>query len=145
MLQKLPVQAFVCYRRVWVVPLAQAKLKVTFMGSCYLYLNWNGLPDFVESERCHKFIPKCIFYKKWPVVRAVTRPSTQREVWDSNLGQIKSDTVLTTARHRCDISSKGAVLLGRNDAEMGPANSLHVSARYSEYNERFYIFHKTFT
>ena len=24
------------------------------------------------------------------------------------------------ARHRCDISSKGAVLPGRNDAEMGP-------------------------
>ena len=32
----------------------------------------------------------------------------------------KSDTVLPTARHRCDISSKGAVLPGRNDAEMGP-------------------------
>ena len=29
------------------------------------------------------------------------------------------------------------VLLGRNDAEMGPANSLHASAYYSEYNERF--------
>ena len=26
---------------------------------------------------------------------------------------------------------------GRNDAEMGPANSLHASAYYSEYNERF--------
>ena len=25
----------------------------------------------------------------------------------------------------------------RNDAEMGPANSLHASAYYSEYNERF--------
>ena len=50
---------------------------------------------------------------------------------------IKSDTVLPAARHRCDISSKGAVLPGRNDAEMGPANSLHASAYYSEYNERF--------
>ena len=29
------------------------------------------------------------------------------------------------------------VLSGRNDAEMGPANSLHASAYYSEYNERF--------
>ena len=49
----------------------------------------------------------------------------------------KSDRVLPTARHHCDISSKGAVLPGRNDAEMGPANSLHASAYYSEYNERF--------
>ena len=45
--------------------------------------------------------------------------------------------MLPTARYRCDISSKGAVLPGRNDAEMGPANSLHASAYYSEYNERF--------
>ena len=50
--------------------------------------------------------------------------------------RFKSDTVLPTARHRCDISSKGAVLPGRNDAEMGPDNSLHASAYYSEYNER---------
>ena len=28
------------------------------------------------------------------------------------------------------------MLPGRNDAEMGPANSLHASAYYSEYNER---------
>ena len=32
---------------------------------------------------------------------------------------------------------KGAVLFRRNDAEMGPANSLHASAQYSEYNKRF--------
>ena len=51
----------------------------------------------------------------------------------SNLGPVKSDTVLPTARHRCNISSKGAVLPGRNDAEMGPANSLHASAYYSKY------------
>ena len=63
-----------------------------------------------------------------PVGRAATRSSLEREVWGSNLGPIKSDTVLPTARHRCDISSKGAVLPGRNDAEMGPANSLHASA-----------------
>ena len=53
------------------------------------------------------------------------------------LGLVKPDTVLPTARHRCDISSKGAVLRERNDAEMGPANSLHAPAYYSEYNERF--------
>ena len=41
------------------------------------------------------------------------------------------------ARHHCNISLKGAVLPGRNDAEMGSANSLHASAYYSEYNERF--------
>ena len=61
----------------------------------------------------------------------------EREVRSSNLRPVKSDTVLPTARHRCDISSKEAVLAGRNDAEMGPANSLHASAYYSECNERF--------
>ena len=45
--------------------------------------------------------------------------------------------VLPTVYHRCDISLKGAVLPGRNDVEMGPANSLHASAYYSEYNERY--------
>ena len=45
--------------------------------------------------------------------------------------------MLLTARQPCDISSKGAVLPRRNDTEMGPANSLHASAYYSEYNERF--------
>ena len=39
-------------------------------------------------------------------------------------------------RHRCDISLKKAVLPGRNDAEMGPANSLQALAYYSKYNER---------
>ena len=44
----------------------------------------------------------------------------------SRTGQIGQ--ILPTALHRCDISSKGAVLPGRNDAEMmGPANSLHAS------------------
>ena len=51
--------------------------------------------------------------------------------------------MLPTACHRCDISSNGDVLLGRNDAEMGPANSLHASAYYSEYNERFDLSMKT--
>ena len=32
---------------------------------------------------------------------------------------VKSDTVLPKARHRCDISSKGAVLPRRNDTEIG--------------------------
>ena len=79
------------------------------------------------------------FYQ--PVGRALTRSSLdyidfvtrssistlERKVCGSSLGPVKSDAVLPTACQRCDISSKGAVLPGRNDAEMGPANSLHVS------------------
>ena len=49
-------------------------------------------------------------------------------------GQIRNSA--STARHHCDISSKGAVLPGLNDTEMGLAYSLHASAYYSE-NERF--------
>ena len=63
--------------------------------------------------------------------------SLKREVWGSNLGPIKSDTVLPTTHRHCDISLKGAVLPGCNDMEMGTANSLHASAYYNEYNERF--------
>ena len=33
-----------------------------------------------------------------------------------------------------DISLERAVLPGRNDVEMGPANSLHASAYYNKYN-----------
>ena len=44
--------------------------------------------------------------------------------------------MLSTARYRCDIVAKGAVLPGHNDTEMGPTNWLHASAYYSEYNER---------
>ena len=35
----------------------------------------------------------------------------EREVEGSNLSPVKSNTVLTAARYRCDTSSKGAVLL----------------------------------
>ena len=55
----------------------------------------------------------------------------------SRAGQIGLTVVLPTARHRCNISPKGALLPGRNDAEMRSVNSLHASAYYSEYNERF--------
>ena len=61
------------------------------------------------------------------VGRAVMRSSLERKVWGSSLGPAKSVTVLPTVRHRCDISSKEAVLLGSNDTELGPANSLHAS------------------
>ena len=39
-----------------------------------------------------------------------TRSSQELEVRGSNLGSVKLDSVLPTARHRCDISSKEAVL-----------------------------------
>ena len=72
--------------------------------------------------------------------RALTRSYLEREVRSSNLGLVKSNTVLPTARHRCGISSKGAVLPECNDAEMDLANSLHASAYYYiEYNERFVL------
>ena len=48
----------------------------------------------------------------------------------SQAGQ--TNTVLPTARHRCNISSKGAALLGLNDAEMGRAKLLHALANYIE-------------
>ena len=68
-----------------------------------------------------------------PFGQTVTRSSLEQEVWGSNLGLVKSDTLLPMARHRCDNSSKEAGLPGRNDAEMGPANSLHASGYYSKY------------
>ena len=67
---------------------------------------------------------------------ALTRSSLKRKIWGSNLVPVKSDTVLPTARHRCNISSKEAVLPRRNDVEVGQANSLHASAYCSEYTER---------
>ena len=66
--------------------------------------------------------------QKSQLVERLTPSSLEREVRGSNLGPVKSNTMLPTARHRCDISSKGAVLPGRNDAETGPANSLHAWA-----------------
>ena len=61
------------------------------------------------------------------------RLSLEQEVWGSNLGPVKSNTVLPTACRRCNISLKEAVLSGRNDVEMNPTNSLHASAQYSKY------------
>ena len=57
------------------------------------------------------------------IVQAVTGSSLEEKVCSSNLEPVKSDTVLLTAHHCCDISAKGAVLPGRNDTETGPANS----------------------
>ena len=52
--------------------------------------------------------------------RAVMRLFLEREVRGSNHGPVKSYTVLPTARHRCDISSKEAVLPGCNDVRWAP-------------------------
>ena len=83
-----------------------------------------------------KFKNSRFFLPDRPFGRAVALSSLEWEVRSSNLGPVKSDTVLLiTACHRCDISSKGAVLPGGNDAQMDPGNSLHASACYSEYNE----------
>ena len=68
--------------------------------------------------------------------------SLERKVLGSNLVPVKSDTVLPTTRHRCDISSKEAALPKGNDAKMDPANSLHSSAYNSKYNERLDLMHK---
>ena len=54
----------------------------------------------------------------------VMRLSLKREVWGSNLRLVKLGTVSLMVRHCFDISSKEAGLLWRNDAEMGPTNSL---------------------
>ena len=54
----------------------------------------------------------------------------------SKLGPGELDTALPTTGHRCNIFAKGT-LPGRSDEEMGPANSSHASAYYSEYNETF--------
>ena len=61
--------------------------------------------------------------KNWPVGRAEVHSSLEREVRGLNLVPVKSDTVFPTARHRCNVSSKEAMLPRSNDAEMGPANS----------------------
>ena len=79
----------------------------------------------------------CHNHRYRPVGGVVTRSSLEWEVWSSNFGPVKSDPVLPTVRHCCDISLKEAVLPGCNDAGMGPANLFHASVYYSEYNERF--------
>ena len=61
---------------------------------------------------------------------------------------VKSDSLLLPAHHRCDISSKGAVLpvdamtpemlpVDAMTPEMGLASSLHSLVYYSEYKESF--------
>ena len=44
---------------------------------------------------------------------------------------------MPTACHRCDISSKEAVLQRCNDAEIDSTNSLHALAFYAMFSKRF--------
>ena len=57
-----------------------------------------------------------------PVDRRITHSSLEREIGGSNLGPVKSDTMLWTVCHRCDISSNEAVLPACNEAEMASPN-----------------------
>ena len=43
------------------------------------------------------------------------RSSLEREAWSSNLWLVKSNAVLSMDRHRCDVSSKEAVMPGCNN------------------------------
>ena len=102
---------------------------------------WTTFSIYAASSRkiflsCKVFIFEFIFIELGLLMKP-SSSSLEREVWGSNLGPVKLNTVLPTTRHRCDISSKEAMFFGRNDAKIGPADSLHASAYYSEYNERF--------
>ena len=59
-------------------------------------------------------------------------------IFKSRAGQIGySVAICRSSGHRCDISSKATEWPRYNEAKMGPANSLHTLAKYSEYNKRF--------
>ena len=57
-------------------------------------------------------------------LRAIMSSFLVPEFCGSNLGPIKSDKVLPTARHRCYNLSNEAVQFGPNDAEIGTAHWL---------------------
>ena len=71
-----------------------------------------------------------------PVDQAVMHLSLERK-FEIQINLVKSNTALPAAFYRCDISLKGAMLLGCNDTVMGRANSSCASTYYSMYNERF--------
>ena len=82
----------------------------------------------VDCLKKYKFdCLSCVIVVMWVVVRAVMCLSLEWEVSASYLGPVKSDTVLKTARHHCNISRKKAVLFGCNDVQMSSANLLHAS------------------
>ena len=95
---------------------------------------------FFQKKHCHFIAPfrsnfvhfwshlkrtKLLKFESFKSIKIKSKPCSclsgnafalERQVRGSNLGPVKSDIVLPTARHRSDISSKGAVLPGRNDA-----------------------------
>ena len=62
--------------------------------------------------------------------------SLKWEAWDLNLGTVKSYTVLPTARHRCDITSKGAAFPGATTRRWAPQTPLHAFGLVERENER---------
>ena len=86
-----------------------------YASCCFLY---SFLPQYLEIWNLFN-VWLLINPLHRPAVRAVPRSCLEREIWGSNLGLVKSDAVLSTACHRCDISSKGSVLAGGNNAETG--------------------------
>ena len=65
------------------------------------------------------------------------------EIWDSNPGSVKSDTVSPTACHSCDVSSKVccsfALVQARSYGD-GPRHSLRYSGSLHEYDEDLFFF-----
>ena len=76
------------------------------------------------------------------VGRAVTRLSLERGSEVQISGQSNRKQSCQRLATSVTFSSKGAVQPERSDAEMGPANSLHASAYYSQDNERFNLIQK---
>ena len=80
-------------------------------------LNRSNYIYSIRTPQKQNFVAKLHLFNQ-PVGREKTSLSLEREVRGSNLGLIKLNTMLPTACHRCDISLKGVVLLGRIDADM---------------------------
>ena len=72
-----------------------------------------------------------------PVGWVVTSSSLERKVCGSNLGPVKSDTVLPTACPRCNISSDEAELPLAQEHVDKPCQLVTRFAEYSEYNKSF--------
>jgi len=74
------------------------------------------------------------------MVEGLTLVPRVREVRISNPGPAKSYTALQTVRHRFKIYViSSCVTLVCNDVKMGTASSLHASASYGKYNEKFFL------
>ena len=78
--------------------LKQRVAKVTESNGLNLFLRiWGNSGTRFEAA---------YYYLDWSSGRAVRCSSLEREGWGSNLGPVKSDIVLPTARNRCKIFSK---------------------------------------